>query len=107
MEDCFAIEELQQLLKQWPDQLIIIDVRTSEEFAEKHILGAINFPLGELESSSIKLSKEAMIITVCGKGGGRSQQGAALLKQIGFINAKFLCGGIFGWYEWQLISNKS
>lgn len=107
MEDCFAIEELQQLLKQSPDQLIIIDVRTSEEFAEEHIPGAINFPLGKLESRSIKLSKQAMIITVCGKGGGGSQQGAALLKQVGFINAKFLCGGTLAWYEWQLISNKS
>ncbi len=99
MEDCFAIEELQQLLKQSPDQLIIIDVRTSEEFAEEHIPGAINFPLGELDSRSIKLSKQAMIITVCGKGGGRSAQAAERLQQIGFTNAAFLCGGTFGWYD--------
>ena len=107
IQECIVIEELQQLLKQSPDKITIIDVRSPEEFGEKHIPGAINIPLGELESSSIELSKQAMIITVCGKGGGRSQQGAALLKQIGFINARFLCGGTLAWYEWQLISNKS
>ena len=100
---CFTIEDLQHLQKQSPDQIIIIDVRSQEEYAEKHIPGAINIPLDELESHSIKLSREAMIITVCGKGGGRSAQGAALLKQIGFINAKFLCGGTLGWYARQLI----
>ena len=96
---CFAIEELQQLLEQSPDQVIIIDVRSPEEFAEKHIPGAINIPLSELESRSGELSRQTTIITACGKGGGRSAQGAELLKQSGFINANYLCGGTFGWYE--------
>ena len=99
IQNCFAIEDLQQLLKQSPEQLTIIDVRTAEEYTEKNIPGAINIPLSELESRSYELSKQSIIITACGKGGGRSAQGAELLKQSGFINANYLCGGTFGWYE--------
>ena len=106
IQECFALADLQQLLKQSPDQLTIIDVRSPEEFAEKHIPGAINIPLSELESRSNELSKQAIIITACGKGGGRSAQGAELLQGMGFNNSKFLCGGTFGWYDSEVISGK-
>ena len=82
-----------------PDRFIIIDVRSKEEYAEKHIPGAINIPLGDLESRSKELSKQTLLITTCGKGGGRSAQAAEKLKQWGFIKAIFLCGGTFGWYD--------
>ena len=78
---------------------MIIDVRNPDEYAEKHIPGAINFPLNELENRTKVLSKQTIIITACGKGGGRSAQAAELLKQLGFIKANFLCGGTFGWYD--------
>jgi len=99
IQECLAIEQLRQLLKQSPDQVIIIDVRGPEEFAEKHIPGTINIPLNELERRARELSKNAIIITVCGKGAGRSAQGAELLKQGAFTKTYYLCGGIFGWYE--------
>ena len=91
--------DLQQLLKQSPDQLTIIDVRNPEEYADKHIPDAINIPLDELASRLNELSKQSLIITACGKGGGRSAQAAEHLQQIGFTNATFLCGGTFGWYD--------
>ncbi len=95
---CFAAAELEQLLKNKTAQLQLIDVRSAEEFAEKHIPGAIHIPLDELETRSGKFPKEAVIITICGKGGGRSAQGAVLLQQLGFAKANFLCGGTFGWF---------
>lgn len=100
-QDCFALIDLQQLIKQSPEQIVIIDVRSPDEYAEKHIPGAINIPLDKLESCSNELSKQAIIITACGKGGGRSAQAAELLNQLGFIKANFLCGGTFGWYDLQ------
>lgn len=103
IQDCFAIADLRQLIKRSPDLVTIIDVRSPEEYDEKHIPGAINIPLGELESRSNNLLKQSMIITICGKGGGRSAQAAGLLNQLGVINAKFLCGGTFGWYDSQNI----
>jgi rhodanese-related sulfurtransferase len=100
-QECFAITDLQQLIKQSPDLVIIIDVRSPEEFDEKHIPGAINIPLGVLGSHAKELSNQSMVITVCGKGGGRSAQASELLNQLGVIKAKFLCGGTFGWYGSQ------
>ena len=38
IQTCFEIEELQQLLKQAPDQFTIIDVRSRDEYAEKHLM---------------------------------------------------------------------
>lgn len=99
IQACIAVEKLQQLLRQSTDAIIIIDVRNPEEYAEKHIPGAINIPLSKLESGIMELSKQTTIITACGKGGGRSAQAAQLLKQFGFIKANFLCGGTFGWYD--------
>lgn len=99
VHECCAIKNLKQLLHQTPDRVVIVDVRSPEEFSEKSIPGAINIPLPELENRIKELSKDDTIITVCGKGGGRSASGAALLKQSGFSNAAYLCGGTFGWYE--------
>ena len=100
IQDCFVLADLKQLMKQSsPDQFIIIDVRNLDEYAEKHIPGAINFPLYELENRTKVLSLQTIIITACGKGGGRSAQAAELLQRMGFSNAKFLCGGTFGWYD--------
>lgn len=96
---CFAINDLRALQAQAMEQLIIIDVRNPEEYAALHIPGAINIPLPELEERSKELSKKNMIVTACGKGGGRSAQGAAILKQIGFNRANYLCGGTFGWFK--------
>jgi rhodanese-related sulfurtransferase len=96
---CIAIDQFHQLIQQSFALVTIIDVRSPDEFTEKHIPGAINIPLTELEIRAKELSKDNIIITACGKGGGRSAQGAELLKQLGFSNANYLCGGTFGWYE--------
>jgi rhodanese-related sulfurtransferase len=98
--------DLQQLILQSPELLTIIDVRNPEEYAERHIPVAINIPLDELESRSNELPRQSVIVTVCGKGGGRSAQAAEVLQRMGFSNANFLCSGTFGWYEQQVITNK-
>mgnify|MGYP003951544623 CR=1 FL=1 len=76
----------------------IIDVRSPEEFAEKHIPGAVNLPLDGLGQAADKLDKNALFVTACGKGGGRSISGAELLEKLGF-QAVWLCGGTLGWLE--------
>jgi rhodanese-related sulfurtransferase len=99
MSKCIAQAELQLLIRQSPERVSIVDVRTPEEYCEKHIPGAINIPLDELGKGTNELPKDTMVITTCGKGGGRSEQAAGILKQMGFTDVKFLCGGTFGWYE--------
>ena len=96
---CFAIKDIKELQLQAPEQITILDVRDPDEYAALHIPFAINIPLNELGNRLNELPKNNIIVTACGKGGGRSAQGAALLRQMGFDRANYLCGGTFGWFE--------
>jgi rhodanese-related sulfurtransferase len=96
---CFTVNELRQVMKQSPENLVIVDVRKPEEFAEQHIPGAINIPLGELDNHIKDLNGKEKIITVCTKGGGRSEEGVIYLDMKGIKGATFLCGGTKAWYE--------
>lgn len=77
----------------------VIDVRSREEHAGSHIAGAWNIPLDELEARGGELPRDAPLITVCGKGGGRSERAAELLRARGFANVRSLCGGMRGWLD--------
>ena len=94
---CIAREELKRLLQQSPEKVLIIDVRSSEEYTDEHIPAAVNISLFELENRSKEFSKESIIVTACKKGGGRSAQAADWLRQNGF-NSGWLCGGTTGWF---------
>ncbi len=76
----------------------VIDIRTKEEFDLSHIPNAIHIELVALKERINKLNKIEEIITVCGKGGGRSLEGAQLLKELGF-KATWLCGGTNAWFD--------
>ncbi len=97
--NCIALKELKQLIENEKQKVKIIDVRSREEYDESHIPGAINIALLEIESANRLFDKCDFIITACGKGGGRSTQGAEKLQELGFKNASWLCGGTFGWVE--------
>lgn len=47
---------------------IIVDVRTSEEFAKSHIPMAINLPLEEIQAGNISLPKGKVILVYCATG---------------------------------------
>lgn len=76
----------------------ILDVRSREEYDQLHIPNAINFPIQEIELAEKTFNRSDILITVCGKGGGRSSDAAQLLKKLGY-NAFWLCGGTLGWME--------
>jgi rhodanese-related sulfurtransferase len=94
--DCIALNVLQEMLAD-NKPIMIVDVRSSTEFIEQHIPNAIHIPLDELGEKTNTLDKNRIYITACGKGGGRSAEGAAKLKALGF-DAHYLCGGTFGWF---------
>jgi rhodanese-related sulfurtransferase len=96
-ENCISLDILKQKLKS-KNEIIIIDVRSNEEYNEKHIPNAINIPLDKLENEAKKFDKNKFYITACGKGGKRSASGAEKLNKMKF-NALWLCGGTFGWFD--------
>lgn len=95
--DCIALNELKQLIENEKQNVKIIDVRNRDEYDASHIPGAINIALLEIESANRLFDKNDFIITACGKGGGRSTQAAEKLKELGFKNSNWLCGGTVGW----------
>lgn len=81
-----------------PDRYMPIDVRDEAEFLERHIPGALNIPLGRLQSEVLAVPAGKVPVTVCGKGGGRSAEAAAGLRAAG-LDAVWLEGGTTGWFD--------
>jgi len=77
--------------------LVIVDVRSPEEFSAGHVTGAVNIPLDVLDDRAGELRRDALVITVCGKGGGRSERAASVLRARGFGQVRSLCGGTDAW----------
>ncbi len=80
--------------------VVILDVRTSAEFAEGHIQGAVLIDQGQsdfVEKAKATLSTEKTIAIYC-RSGRRSANAANRLAEVGFkcVNLK---GGIIAWKE--------
>ena len=79
------------------DGIVVVDVRTSEEFAAGHVEGAIHVPGDQIATALATFRPPgARIATVCSKGGGRSQAAADALCALG-VDAMFLEGGTIAW----------
>lgn len=76
---------------------MLLDVRSAQEFADGHVLGAQNLPLDQLDSSLefLEAYREQPIYVMC-RSGGRSQRAAGLLKGRGF-HVVDVTGGLIAW----------
>jgi rhodanese-related sulfurtransferase len=79
---------------------LLVDVRTPEEFASGHLLGAVNVPLSELQNNLAawvpRLPRDVPVVLQC-RSGARSTQAAQILIRAGFANVLNLDGGILDW----------
>ncbi len=94
--DCVTVAALRARLARGED-VYLLDVRSPEEHGEGHAEGAVNIPVDELEARLTELPRNRSIVTLCGKGGGRSDRAAALLIEAGWKEARPLCGGTQAW----------
>ena len=76
---------------------IILDVRTAQEYSEKHIPGAINIPNETIGTEDIPElpDKEQLILVYC-RSGKRSKQASEKLVKLGYTNIVEF-GGINDW----------
>ena len=76
---------------------IILDVRTPEEFADKHITGAVNIPNETIGTEEIPElpNKDQLILVYC-RSGNRSKQASEKLADMGYTNVVEF-GGINSW----------
>ena len=75
---------------------VIIDVRTTGEFASGHIKGSKNMPLDSIATKVSEIKKWNKPVIVCCRSGMRSAQAAGILKQNGI---EVINGG--GWESLQ------
>lgn len=77
----------------------VVDVREPWEFAEGHLPGSVNVPLGEFVGRLAELS--APLVLVCASG-ARSGAAASFLDRRGFGVVANLLGGVHLWQEFGL-----
>lgn len=82
------------------DSVQLLDVRTPQEYAEGHIVGALNINVKSddfRQTAEKELSKDSTILVYC-RSGRRSMDAAEILTRLGYkvINLK---GGIIEWKE--------
>ena len=80
-----------------PD-VIILDVRTPEEFNAGHIANAININLegSDFSSEVSKLEKNATVAVYC-RSGNRSGVATEQMAELGFVDMYDMQGGILDW----------
>ena len=79
------------------ENYIILDVRTIEEFAEKHIPNAVNIPNETIGSEELaELPDKNQLILVYCRSGNRSKQASEKLAALGYTNI-YEFGGINNW----------
>lgn len=77
---------------------VIIDVRSSAEYKQGHIINAINVPLNGLKNQLKPLEKhKAKPVVVSCRSGSRSALACRLLSAAGFENVHNLRGGMLAW----------
>ena len=85
----------------WADRsLLVLDVRTPEEYAAGHLPGAVNIPHDGLGSRTAELSgaRERDIVVYC-RTGKRTAEALEILRQAGFTRLFHLKGDYTRWSE--------
>lgn len=95
--DVIDAETLVKALKDPTQNLLLVDVRESDEWAQGHLPGAIHWPLSRIERGEYpKRATQQTVVAYCAAG-ARSNQAARLLLAAGFDRVKNLSGGTLAW----------
>jgi phage shock protein E len=89
--------QLQKIMKN-DQQVIVLDVRTVEEFEQGHIPNAVNIPHKELEARLAELSgaKNTQVVIYC-RSGRRAEVAKQVLVTSGFTQLDHLSGDFNEW----------
>lgn len=99
--------DLETEIEQNPE-LIVLDIRESDEFEMMHIKGSLHVPRGVLEGAcvwnyddtipALAQARDQNIVVVC-RSGNRSALAALTMQQMGFEHVRSLKLGIKGWND--------
>jgi len=88
--------ELARRLAQAP--VVLLDVRTVEEWAITRLEGALHIPIADLDQRLGELDPAAPLVVYC-KMGARSARAVRVLLDAGFTRVATLAGGLDRWTE--------
>jgi rhodanese-related sulfurtransferase len=77
-------------------EVLLIDVRSPEEFAEGHLAGAINLPLDSFDPAALPKAQGKQTVLYC-RSGRRSAMVAQRIAATGEAPPPQLEGGILAW----------
>ncbi len=90
-----SVHELANLIT-GESELMILDVRTTAEYAGYHIPGSINIPWPDLRTRHGEVSSSGLVAVICGSG-VRAGTACSILKRAGHHNIVNIVGGYTGW----------
>lgn len=93
-----SVKDAAKLIKEKPEDLLILDVRTPAEYREGHIAGARNMDFfgGRFDMDARSLPKNSRILVYC-RSGKRSAGACDSLREIGLDNLYHMHEGFDGW----------
>ena len=95
-----SLEDLDRRVSAKATDLLVLDVRERAQFEAGHIPGALNLPRGQLELRvNEELPDPTLRIVTCCDLGRISTLAALTLRQLGYMRATALDGGMKAWRE--------
>lgn len=93
-----SVTDASQLLEDAADDLVVLDVRTPEEFDAGHLEDAVmvDFYRDDFASLIGELDPNVPYLLYC-RSGNRSGQTLELMRDLGFTNVADIDGGILEW----------
>jgi len=89
------VRDAKELIEGNPS-LVILDVRTNEEYTNGHIEGTINIPIDELEERLDELNDNDELLVYC-RTGNRSRTAIEILNENAYEKLYHMNEGISAW----------
>ena len=95
-----SVDNAADLFDNQPEDLIILDVRTPDEFNAGHLDGAvmIDFYESDFADRIADLDRDQPYLMYC-RSGNRSGAASELMDELGFTNVAHVDGGILAWLD--------
>ena len=92
--------EAAQVLEDRSPEVVLLDVRTPEEFAEAHVPGSVNidFYAADFAEQLDTLGKDVPYVVYC-RSGNRSDSTMDIMRDLGFSEVWDVDGGIIAWSQ--------